>query len=292
LNKEDEIIVNRQLKDSLFTHLFKDIKYLKQLYSALYDDAENYEDEDFKLITLENTLVYDIYNDLGLLVKDKLILLVEAQSGYNPNMAVRLLIYIANSYYNYIFDNSLNIYGTKKIELPKPEFILIYTGTRKFESDVLRLSDSYCHNDDITLELIVKIITADTVRNNIISEYISFCQKYDSLKEGLTSKDDIFKALVATIDYCKGNDILKEFLETKEREVMDIMMALFTQEQATNMILKERYNEGRLEGERKGRLEGIQENTVSIAKAMKEQGLPMDVIISITGLTKEEITRL
>ena len=85
---------------------------------------------------------------------------------------------------------------------------------------------------------------------------------------------------------------------------MDIMMALFTQEQATNMILKERYNEGRLEGrlegerkgrlegERKGRLEGIQENTVSIAKAMKEQGLPMDVIISITGLKKEEITRL
>ena len=148
--------------------------------------------------------------------------------------------------------------------------------------------------------MIVKIITADTARNNIISEYISFCQKYDSLREGLTSKDDIFKALVATIDYCKGNDILKEFLETKEREVMDVMMGLFTQEQATNMILKERYNEGRLEGERKGRLEGerkgrlegIQENTVSIAKAMKEQGLPMDVIISITGLTKEEITRL
>jgi len=296
LHKENEIIVNRQLKDSLFTHLFKDIKYLKKLYSALYDDADSYEDEDFKLITLENTLVYDIYNDLGLLVKDKFILLVEAQSGYNPNMAVRLLIYIANSYYNYIFDNSLNIYGTKKIELPKPEFILIYTGTRKFESDVLRLSDSYCHKYDITLELIVKIITADTVRNNIISEYISFCQKYDSLREGLTSKDDIFKALVATIDYCKGNDILKEFLETKEREVMEVMMGLFTQEQATNMILKERYNEGRLEGERKGRLEGrlegIQEKTVSIAKAMKEQNFHTDMIISITGLSKEEIDNL
>ena len=108
----------------------------------------------------------------------------------------------------------------------------------------------------------------------------------------MTSKDDIFKALVATIDYCKGNDILKEFLETKEREVMDVMMGLFTQEQATNMILKERYNEGKLEGRLEGRLEGIQENTVSIAKAMKEQGLPMDLIISITGLTKEEITRL
>ena len=104
----------------------------------------------------------------------------------------------------------------------------------------------------------------------------------------MTSKDDIFKALVATIDYCKGNDILKEFLETKEREVMDVVMGLFTQEQATNMILKERYDEGRLEG----KLEGIQENTVSIAKAMKEKGLPMDMIIGITGLTKEDIDKL
>ena len=131
-------------------------------------------------------------------------------------------------------------------------------------------------------------------------KYISFCQKYDSLREGLTSKDDIFKALVATIDYCKGNDILKEFLETKEREVMDVMMGLFTQEQATNMILKERYNEGRLEGrlegklegKLEGRLEGIQEKTVSIAKAMKEQNFHTDMIISITGLSKEEIDNL
>ena len=54
------------------------------------------------------------------------------------------------------------------------------------------------------------------------------------------------------------------------------------------MILKERYDEGRLGG----RLEGIQENTVSIAKAMKEKGLPMDMIIGITGLTKEDIDKL
>ena len=37
LNTEDEISVKKQLKDSLFTRLFKDIKYLKKLYSALYD---------------------------------------------------------------------------------------------------------------------------------------------------------------------------------------------------------------------------------------------------------------
>ena len=104
----------------------------------------------------------------------------------------------------------------------------------------------------------------------------------------MTSKDDIFKALITTINYCKKNDILKEFLEIHGREVEDVMMGLFTQEQATDMILKERYNEGKLEG----RLEGIQENTVCIAKAMKEKGLPMDMIIGITGLTKEDIDKL
>ena len=304
MNTENEISVNRQLKDSLFTHLFKEIKYQKQLYSALYDDVDKFKDEDFKLITLENTLVYDVYNDLGLLVKDKLILLVEAQSTYNPNMAVRLLIYIANTYYNYILDNSLNIYGVKKIGLPKPEFILVYTGTTKIENKVLKLSDSYIHGEDIPLELIVKIITKDNVQENIISEYISFCQKYDSLKQGLKRREEILKALKETISYCKEHNILKEFLELKQREVEEIMMSVFTQEQATNMVLKEKYNEGKLEGMeqgiqqgmqqgiQQGMQQGMQQKTVYIAKMMKEQGLSLDIIVNITGLSEDEINKL
>ena len=275
LNTEDEINVNKQLKDSLFTRLFKDIKYLKKLYSALYNDIDKYKDEDFKLITLENTLVYDVYNDLGLLVKDKLILLVEAQSTYNPNMALRLLVYIANTYYNYILDNSLNIYGTTKVKLPTPEFILVYTGKRKFESNVLKLSDSYIHGKEIPLELIVKIITNENQEHSILWEYISFCQKYDSLKEGMKTKQEITKALKETIRYCKSHNILKEFLEINEREVEEIIMSIFTQEQATTMVLNEKYNEGLAygleQGLERGLEQGMHQKTIYIAKNMKEQ---------------------
>ena len=288
MNIEDKMNVNKQLKDSLFTRLFKDIKYLKKLYSALYNDIDKYKDEDFKLITLENTLVYDVYNDLGLLVKDKLILLVEAQSTYNPNMALRLLVYIANTYYNYILDNSLNIYGTKKVELPTPEFILVYTGKRKFESNILKLSDSYIHGKEVPLELIVKIITNENQEHSILWEYISFCQKYDSLKEGMKTKQEIVKALKETIRYCKTHNILKEFLEINEREVEEIMMSVFTQEQATTMVLNEKYNEGRLEG----RLEGLEQGITTVAKSLKNSGMDMDLIIKYTGLTKEQITKL
>ena len=100
----------------------------------------------------------------------------------------------------------------------------------------------------------------------------------------MTSKEDIFKALIATMDYCKENDILKEFLEIHEREVKDVMMGLFTQEQATNMILKERYDEGRLEGERKG--------IEIVARSLRDTGTPIDVIVKCTGLTKEDIDKL
>ena len=281
LNTENEISVKKQLKDSLFTRLFKDIKYLKKLYSALYNDIDKYKDEDFKLITLENTLVYDVYNDLGLLVKDKLILLVEAQSTYNPNMALRLLVYIANTYYNYILDNSLNIYGTTKVKLPTPEFILVYTGKRKFESNVLKLSDSYIHGKEIPLELIVKIITNENQEHSILWEYISFCQKYDSLKEGMKTKQEIVKALKETIRYCKSHNILKEFLEINGREVEEIIMSIFTQEQATTMVLNEKYNEGRLEG----RLEGLS----SIVWFMNDKGFSVEDISNNTGLSKTEI---
>ena len=66
------------------------------------------------------------------------------------------------------------------------------------------------------------------------------------------------------------------------------MMSLFTQEQATNMILKERYNEGRLEGKLEGKLEGIE----IVARSLRDSGTPMDLIVKCTGLTKEEILKL
>ena len=62
------------------------------------------------------------------------------------------------------------------------------------------------------------------------------------------------------------------------------MMSVFTQEQATNMVLKEKYNEGKLEG--------MEQKTIYIAKMMKEQGLSLDIIVNITGLKEDEINKL
>lgn len=280
MNINDQTTINRKLKDSLFTHLFRDVKYQRQLYAALGGDAESCTNEDFKLLTLENTLVYDVYNDLGLLVKDRLILLVEAQSSYNPNMALRMLVYIANTYYEYIIKNRINIYGTKLVKLPTPEFILIYTGKKKLGSRLLKLSDSYVHGADVPLELVTKVITEENQGAGIIEEYIQFCRKYDSLKSELTTKEEILEALRKTIRYCKSNNILKEFLIEKEREVENMMMGIFTQEHATDMILNEKYQQG------------IEQGIEQVAKKLKSNGTDIEVIMKSTGLTKEEVLKL
>ena len=66
------------------------------LYLDLHPGDTEITEEDFKLVTLENVLAIGQYNDLGLQVRDRLILLVEAQSTYSANIPLRMLMYLAN----------------------------------------------------------------------------------------------------------------------------------------------------------------------------------------------------
>ena len=232
-----------------------------------------------------------VYNDLGFLLKDKLIILAEAQSTFNESMPIRYLIYLANSYWRYISENRINIYGSKKIKLPEPKFYMIYTGFKDLKYKELRLSDLYeVKTDDIMLELRMKIISKGDAPKSIVDEYIRFCQIYDENRKDINSEN--IEVLRKTINYCIENDILKEYLIVERMEVEKIMMQLFTQKQAIDLMLQEEIsdaeNRGIAIGERLGESRGIR----LIAVNMKKQGLDTDIIIKTTGLSKEEIELL
>ncbi|EOS39007.1 hypothetical protein C808_02324 [Lachnospiraceae bacterium M18-1] len=77
---KEESVAKYTVKDSVFTSLFKDKKYLIQLYRALHpEDQETVEDE-LTDITIRNVLTNGIHNDLGFRVGEKLMILIEAQS--------------------------------------------------------------------------------------------------------------------------------------------------------------------------------------------------------------------
>ena len=249
--------VKYKAKDSLFTFIFKDIKYQRKLYASLYDDEKDYLDEDFHLITLENIFVNDVYNDLGLRVKDRLIILMEAQSTFNPNMAVRFLMYLAKTYQDYIVANEMDIYGTARLILPRPEFVVVYTGKDRLDIKNMKLSDNYLCDGIAPIELRVKIINSENVRQNIIQEYIGFCQTFDKFKKEAKTNKDKLNALKMTIEYCISEGILKDILLVKKKEVEDIMMTVFSQEQAMEFALKAKYREGIEQGIEKGIEKGI-----------------------------------
>ena len=216
------------LKDCVFTDLFSNKKYLLELYLSLHPEDTGITEDDLTDITIENVLVNDLYNDLGFRVGDRLIILVEAQSTWSPNILIRTLLYVATTYQQYINEKNLDVYSSKKISIPKPELYVIYTGEHKERPKEMILSEEFFPDiEDISLDVKVKMIYGDN-KDDIIGQYVLFTKVYDEQRKlyGRTRK-----AIEETIRICKERNVLREYLENRESEVVTMMMTLFDEEQ-------------------------------------------------------------
>ena len=83
--------MKRNIKDSMFTLMFtlmfKQPEYALQLYRTLHPEDADATEEDCKVVTLENILTVGAYNDLGLQIRDKLLILTESQSTFPSTSA-------------------------------------------------------------------------------------------------------------------------------------------------------------------------------------------------------------
>ena len=217
----------RTIKDSVFTNLFGDSKYLLQFYQAIHPEDKDVKEEELRTITLENILTDDIYNDLGFIKGDKIMILAEAQSTWTSNIIIRALEYLVNSYRRYFAENGMDLYQSKKVSLPKPELYVIYTGNRKKRPERITLSEEFFQGENTAIEVTVKMIY-DGRKGDIINQYVTFTK---ILNEQIKLHGGTKKAILETIRICKDENILKEYLESRESEVVDIMMQLYDQEE-------------------------------------------------------------
>ena len=157
---------NIRYKDSVFSFLFSDSVILRELYCAL-EDVSLPEDIPVTINTLQNVLFMDRVNDISFEIGGKLVILLEHQSTINPNMALRLLMYITRVYEKIVGDRS--IYKSKKIRLPRPEFFVLYNGVSPYpKKEILKLSDAFEETGSLgivekgssALELTVKVINS------------------------------------------------------------------------------------------------------------------------------------
>lgn len=248
--------MKRNVKDSVFTLMFKEPEYALQLYQALHPEDTDVTEADCKVMTLENVLTVGEYNDFGLQVRDRLLLLVEAQSTFSQNVVLRILLYLAATYKRYVEEHKLDLYGSKAIKIPRPELYVVYTGPKQDVPNMLRLSELYEGEGSVELE--VKVCW-NSGRSNILEQYVRFCKIADENRKKYGTAQ---KAIEETLRQCREEGVLMPFLALKEKEVWDIMVTLFDQEKIWEI---HDYNVAK-EAEEKGIEKGIH----AMVSALKE----------------------
>ena len=267
-------------KDSVFTNLFSDPKYLLQLYKALHPEDLDATEENISNVTIQNILLDQSYNDLGFQVGTRLVVLVEAQSSWTVNIVLRSLMYLTQTWQKYIQNTGQNVYGSKKVELPRPELYVIYTGNRKIRPESLRLSEEFWGGGECAVEVKVKMIY-DGEKGDIISQYVSFTRIYN---EQIKLHGRTREAVLETIRICRNSNILKDYLESREQEVVNIMMTLFDEEYILKTYIEQEKRDAAEEAERKAK-----EAAKETARKLYQKGTSVADIADAMSLTEEEI---
>ncbi len=285
LNKIDEGLAKYTVKDSVFTDLFKDKKYTLMLYKALHNEDNDVTEDDIKPITLENVIMANMYNDLGFSVKNKIFILTEAQSTWSVNIIIRMLMYLAETYHNYYMATNQTLYTSKKVDFPKPELYMIYTGERGNKKDVISLTEEFLGGEESSVEVKVNVIF-DGQKGDIINQFVEFTRVYN---EQVKIYGRTRKAVIETIRICRDKNILKDYLAEREKEVVNIMMSLFDVEYNLKVYAKNIAEESEEKGRQEGRQEG---GIISMVKSYKKFGASFsDTVKEVSAefkLTEEE----
>ena len=238
--------VKRDVKNTVFIDLFAQDEYRLQLFQTLHPEMTDVTADELQIITLKPVITNHQYNDLAFMVRDKLMVFVEAQSTWSVNILIRILLYLADTIQEYLHDRQMDIHAEKQLPIPKPEFYVIYTGERKVPEKI-SLKKDFFRSDLCPIDLEARVFNLET--EDIIGQYIVFCHVMD---EQIRKYDRTKEAAVEAIRICRDRDALKDYLNEREKEVVDIMIALFDQEYAVKQYGNTMKQEGIKQGEKQG----------------------------------------
>ena len=254
----------RDYKDRIFTMLFNDPKRLLDLYNTM--SGKNYTNPEQLIInTLKNAIYMSMKNDLSFLI-DMRLSLYEHQSTYNPNIPLRFLMYLSDLYSK--LTRGRNLYGTKRVMIPPPRFVVFYNGREERpEYEEFKLSDLYDFLDEkVALELIVEVFNINKGHNTELVEtckdlrdYVEYTHRVRTYAETMP----IEQAVENAINECIQEDILKDFLEANRAEAMKVSIYEYNEQEHMRMEREDAFEDGRKfghdEGLAAGRLESLME---------------------------------
>ena len=229
---QDEIRINREHKDRLFRRIFSKKEELLSLYNAL-NNSDYTNTEDLQIYTMDDFVYMSMRNDLSFLI-DMTLNVFEHQSTYNPNMPLRGFFYMSSAYQKYIALNHLDIYSSKRIALPLPQYYVFYNGTKNMpdESRIL-LTDSMTHPDAAqksSAQFSAHMININAGHSSGIMQRCPKLYQYslfiEEIRQNQKQGAALREAVETAVDSCIRQGILTDILLGNKAEV-------------TNMILQE-----------------------------------------------------
>jgi len=291
-------MANRKYKDSVFVDLFSEDEKAKENFLSLYNalhgtnlplscPVEN--------IKLENVMYMNIINDVSCLVDGKIIVLAEHQSTINENMPLRFLQYIARLYEK--LQTPTDRYLRKLSKIPTPEFYVFYNGVEDYpETITLKLSDAFMTKpDSLPLELEVKVYNINKSKG---AEVLSRCKtldEYSLFVEEVRRQTELDpeNGFTNAVKICIEKGILKEYLQRKAREVINMLIAEYDYD--TDIAVQRRESlmiglqQGIQQGIQQGFSNGSRQKALETAKILKQFGDSVQKIVQATGLTQAEV---
>lgn len=250
-NTSTMLPVNRTYKSTIFIMLFEDRNNLLELYNAM--SGKHYTDPELlEINTLENAIYMSIRNDISFLIDGRLSL-YEHQSTYSPNLPLRFLFYISHLYSRMTKDR--NLYGSKTVRIPAPEFVIFYNGRAEMpERHILKLSDMYNTKDrkrraKLELEAVMLNISGEYNQKlkaacKTLREYAIYTDKIRKYADEMELDDAVEHA----IRECITEGVLKDFLEKHRAEAKEMSIFEYDQEKHMQQEREDAWKGGLLQG--------------------------------------------
>ena len=308
---------NRNYKDSVFVDLFaKDISAKENfvsLYNALHETNLDYKTTEVKPVMIEQVLYMKYYNDIAMLIDNKIVVLIEHQSTINENMPFRILEYIARIYEKVV--KTKNKFGKKLVKIPLPEFYVFYNGKEDFPLEkTLKLSDAFMLPEqkystnlaNFPLEITVKVVNINIDKGNPILKRCKILDQYSEfielVRKSIDSGTD--DPVTTAISKAIKEGFLSDYLARKSTEVENMLMTEYDYDTDIAVQREEAYEDGLSKGLQQGMSQGITqgisqgikqgayEKAVETAKSMLADNLNIQFVAKYTNLPVETIQQL